>query len=56
MTATNVFNLSTWEAEAEFEDSQGYTERPCFKMKKEKKTLNLKGNYQYEFINLFRLK
>ena len=43
MTATNVFNLSTWEAEAEIEDSQGYTERPCFKMKKEKKNTKFEG-------------
>jgi hypothetical protein len=44
-----AFNPSTWEAEAggflnlrpawstEFQDSQGYTEKPCVKKKKKKK-------------------
>ena len=26
-----VFNSHTWEAEVEFQDSQGYTEKLCFK-------------------------
>jgi hypothetical protein len=54
-----AFNLSTWEAEAggflssgqpgpqsEFQDSQGYTEKPCLekpKKKKKKKEKNRKG-------------
>jgi hypothetical protein len=45
----HAFNPSTWEAEAgrflslrptwstEFQDSQGYTEKPCLKKKKKKK-------------------
>jgi hypothetical protein len=46
----HAFNLSTWEAEAgrflssrpawstEFQDSQGYTEKPCLEKKQTKKT------------------
>jgi hypothetical protein len=48
----HAFNLSTWEAEAggflslrpgpglqsEFQDSQGYTEKPCLKKQKQKQT------------------
>jgi hypothetical protein len=33
----HAFNPSTREAETEFQDSQGYTEKPCLKKKKEKK-------------------
>jgi hypothetical protein len=43
----HAFNPSTWEAEAgeflrpawstEFQDSQGYTEKPCLEKKKKKK-------------------
>jgi hypothetical protein len=36
----HAFNPSTQEAEAggfEFQDSQGYTEKPCLKKKKKKK-------------------
>jgi hypothetical protein len=42
----HAFNPSTWEAEAggfqpvlqsEFQDSQGYTEKPCLEKPKEKK-------------------
>jgi hypothetical protein len=34
----HTFNPSTWEAEAgEFQDSQGYTEKPCLEKTKQKK-------------------
>jgi hypothetical protein len=43
----NAFNPSTWEAEAsrrisglqsEFQDSQGYSEKPCLRKRKKEKT------------------
>jgi hypothetical protein len=43
VAGTNTFNPSTWEAEAgglqsEFQDSQGYTEKPCLKKQTNKQT------------------
>jgi hypothetical protein len=56
VVVAHAFNPSTWEAEAggflslrpdglqsEFQDSQGYTEKPCLKNKKQNKTKNKKN-------------
>jgi hypothetical protein len=43
VVVAHAFNPSTWEAEAggsEFEDSQGYTEKPCLKKAKPKPKQN----------------
>jgi hypothetical protein len=51
----HIFNPSTWETEAgfwargqpglqsEFQDSQGYTEKPCHEKKQKHKNLNIKN-------------
>jgi hypothetical protein len=63
VVAVHAFNPSTWEAEAgrflslrqpglqsEFQDSQGYTEKPCLKKqnktKQNKKEKKKKPNYE----------
>jgi hypothetical protein len=45
----HAFNPSTWEPEAggflsEFQDSQGYTEKPYHEKNKNKKKLHIKNN------------
>jgi hypothetical protein len=45
----HAFNPSTWEAETdevEFQDSQGYREKPCLK-NKTKQSKNNKKDFQY---------
>jgi hypothetical protein len=51
----HAFNPSTWEAEAggvsclqsEFQDSQGYTEKPCLEKEKNKKQTKKKEEYAF---------
>jgi hypothetical protein len=58
----HAFNPSTWEAEAggflgqpdlqsEFQDSQGYTEKPCLKKKKKKKKRKKERNKEKKTKN-----
>ena len=51
LSARYAFNPSTWEAEAgqpglqsEFQDSQGYTEKPCLKKPKQQQQTNKQTN------------
>jgi hypothetical protein len=54
----HAFNPSTWEAEAdgflslqsEFQDSQGYTEKPCLEKPKKKKKKKEKESFQLIFF------
>jgi hypothetical protein len=46
----HAFNPSTWESEAgeflsEFQDSQGYTEKPCLEKPKEEKRKKKKSKF-----------
>jgi hypothetical protein len=61
VAAVHAFNPSTWEAEAgrflslrpacEFQDSQGYTEKPCREKQKQKQTTNKQTKkYIYEYL------
>ena len=53
----HLFNSSTWEVEAgeclsEFQDSQGYTEKPCLKKKKKKKERKKRKKSLYTPLSL----
>jgi hypothetical protein len=58
----HAFNPSTWETEAggflsssEFQDSQGYTEKPCLEKPKKKKIVLILSKYIFsvkQFNNL----